>query len=143
MSKNDLRGLARRWYNQANKGKAAAMVVTDEIYATNVVLHTTTGEDVRGLDGLKQRIGELYDGFPDIQGHIDDMIVEGDKIVIRYTMTGSHKGEFMGVPASNKKVTIKVIEIDRCVGDKAVEAWAIMDALGLMQQLGAVPMPKK
>jgi predicted ester cyclase len=74
---------------------------------------------------------------------VDDLIVEGDKAVVRYTITGTHKGAFMGVPPTNKKVTIWVIEIDRFAGGKIVEGWDRFDTLGIMQQLGVVPRPGK
>jgi predicted ester cyclase len=84
-----------------------------------------------------------FDAFPDGHMTIDDLVVEGDKVVARYTLTGTHKGEFMGIPATNKKVTGWVIEIDRVAGGKCVEGWSRMDTLGLMQQLGVVPTPGK
>jgi hypothetical protein len=74
---------------------------------------------------------------------VDDLIVEGDKAVIRYTITGTHKGEFMGVPPTNKKVTLWVIVIERFAGGKIVETWERFDSLGLMQQLGVIPKPDK
>jgi hypothetical protein len=143
MSAKDLKALERRFANEFNKGKAAAMAVIDETCATNVVSHSETGEDIRGLKGVKKYMSELYDAFPDIHITLDDVVVEGDKAVIRYTYTGTHKGAFMGIPATNKKVTGWTIQIDRFVDGKFVEAWERTDTLGFMQQLGIVPMPKK
>ena len=143
MSAKDLKALERRFFEEWNKGKAAAMAVIDETCATNIVFHGGSGRDIRGLKDFKQFISEFYDAFPDIHLTIDDMVVEGDKVAIRYTVTGTHKGEFMGIPPTNKKVTIWAIEIDRVVGGKFVEGWARFDTLGLMQQLGVVPTPKK
>jgi len=71
------------------------------------------------------------------------MIVEGDKVVERFTFTGTHKGEYMGHSPTNKKVTMWAICIVRVAGGKFVEEWERMDTLGLMQQLGAVPTPQK
>ena len=71
------------------------------------------------------------------------MVVEGDKVATRCTMTGTHKGEFMGIPPTNKKVTVWAISIDRVAGGKFVEEWGTYDTLGLMKQLGIVPKPGK
>jgi predicted ester cyclase len=88
-------------------------------------------------------MGEVFDAFPDTHMTIEDLIVEGDKVVGRYTMTGTHKGAYMGIPPTNKKLTMSVIEIDRFVGGKCVESWLKADTLGMMQQLGAIPTPGK
>ncbi|MGA2574098.1 MAG: ester cyclase [Candidatus Methanomethylicaceae archaeon] len=138
-----IKALERRWYAEANKGKAATMTVIDEDCTTNIVFHSSTGMDIRGLKDFKQFMSEFYDAFPDIHWTLDDLIVEGDKAVVRYTVTGTHRGAFMGIPPTNKKVTIWGIEIDREAGGKWVEAWGRMDTLGFMQQLGAVPTPGK
>jgi len=71
------------------------------------------------------------------------MVAEGDKVAARVTWTGTHKGEIMGIPPTNKKVTISLITISRIAGGKIVEDHGQFDALGLMRQLGAVPTPKK
>jgi predicted ester cyclase len=143
MSTKDLKALTRHFAEEYNKGKEATMAAIDEIVAPNNVVHSADGRDIRGLKDHKQMYSEMFDAFPDGHVTIDDMVVEGDKIAIRYTMTGTHKGKYMGIPPTNKKVTISVIEIDRVVGGKFVEAWAKADTLSLMQQLGALPMPKK
>jgi steroid delta-isomerase-like uncharacterized protein len=119
------------------------MAAIDELIATNNVSHTASGMDIRGPKGIKQVYNDWFDAFPDYHMTIDDIVTEGDKAVIRYTWTGTHKGTFMGIPATNKKVTAWGIEIDRFVGGKIVEAWARTDTLGIMQQLGVVPTPKK
>ena len=142
MSTKDLKAFERRFVEEYNKGKVAAMAVIDEICATNFVYHGGMG-DLRGLKDYKQSMSVWYDAFPDFHITIDDMLVEGDKVVVRYTMTGTHKGEFMGIPATNKKVTIWVIQIDRVAGGKRVEGWMRLDTLGMMQQLGVIPIPKK
>jgi predicted ester cyclase len=143
MSTKDLKALERRFVNEFNKGKAAAMAVIDELIATNNVSHTASGMDIHGLKGIKQIFNDWFDAFPDYHMTIDDIVAEGDKAVIRLTWTGTHKGAYMGIPPTNKKVTMWGIEIDRLVGGKCVEAWARMDTLGFMQQLGVIPMPKK
>jgi steroid delta-isomerase-like uncharacterized protein len=143
MSTKDPKAFMRHIFEERNKGKAAAMAVVDETNVFNVVVHGGSGREYHGLKDLKQYFSEFYDAFPDVHFTLDDMVVEGDKVVKRYTMTGTHKGEFMGIPATNKKITLWGIEIDRIAGGKIVESWARYDTLGMMQQLGAIPMPKK
>ena len=144
MSAEEIRALERRFFNEYNKGKAAAMTVMDEFYATDIVFHSATGEDICSLKDYKQHNSEFYDAFPDIHWTIDDMIVEGNKKATRFTVTGTHKGGYKGIPATNKKVTIRAISISRRnAGGKIVEEWHMYNALGLMQQLGLAPTPGK
>jgi len=141
MSAKDLKALTCRFIEEWNKGKAAAMAVIDEMYATNFVSHGD--KDVRGIKNVKKSTSEEFTAFPDLHFTIDDMVAEGDKVVMRITMTGTHKGEYMGAPPTNKKITIRAIAIERFAGGKIVEEWGQTDTLGLMQQLGLAPTPKK
>jgi len=92
-----------------------------------------------GREGVKQMTMMMRSAFPDFKVAIDDMIAEGDKVVIRQTWTGTHKGDFMGVPPTGKSISFGVIDIIRVAGGKFVEHWGVMDSMGLMQQLGAIP----
>jgi steroid delta-isomerase-like uncharacterized protein len=143
MSAKDLRALERRFINAGNKGKAAVMAAIDEVNATNIVVHTADGRDIRGIKDAKQYLGPFFGAFPDVHFTIDDIVVEGDKAVVRWTWTGTHKSEFMGIPATNKKMTGWTIQIDRIIDGKFVEIWERMDTLGFMQQLGVIPTPGK
>jgi len=143
MSTKEIKALERRWVEEMNKGKAAAMAAIDEFFATDYVTHGGHYVTHGGLKDYKRSISELYSAFPDIHFTIDDMVVEGDKVAVRHTFSGTHKGEFMGIPPTNKKWTMWGIYIDRIVGGKFVESWVRYDTLGLMQQLGLVPSPKK
>jgi len=94
-----------------------------------------------GSEGVKVLTGMLRSAFPDFKATIDDILTEGDKVVIRMTWTGTQKGEFMGVPATGKRVSFGVIDIIRIANGKVVEHWGQMDSMSLMQQLGAIPAP--
>jgi predicted ester cyclase len=142
MSTKDLKAFERHFFEEWNKGKAAAMAVIDETCANSIVWHST-GDDIRGLNDYKKYMGEFYDAFPDNHFAIDDIFTEGDKVAVRYTITGTHKGKYMGIPPTNKKVKLWVIEIDRIVGGKFVEDWIRFDTLSMMQQLGLAPTPAK
>jgi len=138
-----IKALARWTFEEWNKGKAATMGSIDRTYDTNYVFHSGVGRDIRGLKDFKQYMGAYYDAIPDVHWTLDDVVVEGDKVASRWTFTGTHKGELMGIPPTNKKVTMWGIEIDRVAGGKFIEGWARFDTLGFMQQLGAIPTPKK
>ena len=130
-------------YEECNKGKAAALAVIDELYATDSVYHSSTGREIRGIKDYKQHVSDFYSAFPDLHFTIDDMVVEGDKVAVRLTGTGTHKGAFRSIPPTNKTVTVSMIQIDRIAGGKFVEGWSRYDTLGLMQQLGLIPKPGK
>jgi len=141
MSAKEIKTLERRWLEKWNKGKEATMTAIDELFATDYVEHGGTGEDIHGIKDYKKSISDIFSAFPDIHFTINDMVVEGDKVAVRFTFSGTHKGEFMGVSPTNKKVTMWGIYIDRVAGGKFVESWVRYDTLGLMQQLGLVPTP--
>ena len=139
MSLESNKALIRRFIAESNKGKAAAMAVIDELYAADLVFHNSHGEDMRGLENFRQYNSALT-SVPDARFSIDDLIEEGDKVATRWTMTGTHTGVSpSGIPATNRKLTISAITIDRIIGGKIVEEWERSDTLGVMQQLGVVP----
>jgi len=117
------------------------MAVIDELHAANYVSHGATGDDIGGLKEYKQETSDFFSMCPDIQLTIEDIVVEGDKIVTRWTMTGTHTGEHKGIAPTNKKVTVWGISIDRVANGRFVETWERYDTLGFMQQLGLVPTP--
>ena len=131
----------RRFAEKASTGKEAGLAAIDQTYATDFVIHID-GEDIHGLENWKRWTSEFYDAFPDVHFTFDDRIVKGDKVVTRVTMTGTHTGEYMDIPPTNKKVTWSAIEIFRRAGGKIKESWAINDRLGLMRQLGLIPTPQ-
>jgi predicted ester cyclase len=81
--------------------------------------------------------------FPDLRISIDEQIVEGETVVTRWTATGTNEGELMGMAATGKQATTAGINIDRVAGGKLVEGWGLFDQLGLLQQLGVVPLPTR
>ncbi|HHW51167.1 MAG TPA: ester cyclase [Pseudoclavibacter sp.] len=129
-----VRRMVEEFFNQGNIGQA------DEFLAHDFVEHEELPPGIpSGREGVKQLTAMMRSAFPDFKATIDDMVAEGDKVVIRQTWSGTQKGEFMGVPPTGKSVSFGVIDILRMVGGKCVEHWGQMDSMGLMQQLGAVP----
>jgi steroid delta-isomerase-like uncharacterized protein len=93
-------------------------------------------------EGVKQLFGMYRAAFPDLRMEAQDVLVSGDKVVARVRGTGTHQGEFMGMPATGKTVDVQLIDIIRFGDDGlAREHWGVFDALKMMQQLGAIPGP--
>jgi steroid delta-isomerase-like uncharacterized protein len=113
-----------------------------EVYAEDVVLHEPD-EDVRGIEGLKQFVSMIRSAIPDLRITLEDDIAEGDKVVSRWSAQGTHQGELMGIAPTSNQVLITGITIHRIEEGKIVEEWENWDALGLMQQIGAIPSPEE
>ena len=111
----------------------------DELLDPNMVEHSPVPGQEPGLDGFKKLVTMFRAAFPDLRSTVEDMIAEGDKVVGRMTTTGTHQGEFMGIPPTNKRFTMTEIHIVRMANGKAVEHWGIADDMGMMQQLGVIP----
>jgi steroid delta-isomerase-like uncharacterized protein len=95
-----------------------------------------------GLAGLKDVLRTLRTAFPDMHWTVEEQIAEGDKVVTRFEWIGTHRGEFLGVPATGRPVKVWGIVIDRLESGKIKDTRIIMDTLGLMMQLGVIPQPK-
>ena len=117
--------------------------LADEFYAAEYVWHNVSGPDVHGSEGMKQHVAVVRKAFPDIRITADDMIAEGDKVVTRWTIVGTHTGEFVGIPPTDVQVKFTGILISRLAGGKIVEDWENSDVLGLLQQLGVIPVPEQ
>ena len=94
-----------------------------------------------GVEGLKDVLRMMRAGFPDIHWTIEEQIEADDRVATRFTWTGTHQGPFMGIPATGQKVSVWGVVIDHFDGDKVRNTRIIMDTLGLMMQLGAIPPP--
>jgi steroid delta-isomerase-like uncharacterized protein len=129
------RRLTEEVWNEHNPG------AVDEFVAPDVVEHNPVLSVGPGREGFRQALEMLFSAFPDVQITVEDLITEGDTVVERWTAHATHRGEFMGIPATNKQVTVAGIDIYRYAGGKRVETWRQWDTLGLMQQLGRVPSP--
>ncbi len=116
------------------------LTVIPELYGTDFVTHQHSHpnvRDVRGIPALSAFVREIHEAFPDFQDTIDDQVAEGDKVVTRFTSTGTHQGVLMGLQPTNKRATWMGIAIDRIAEGKIVEEWVSWDLFGMMQQLGA------
>jgi steroid delta-isomerase-like uncharacterized protein len=136
MSIEENKALARRWCEAFNKQDWAGIV---EMTAPDFVQYDAPPGISPDLAGHEQLMTALWTAFPDAHQVNDELIAEGDQVVERYTVHGTHRGEFMGIPPTGKQVRVTGIGIDRIKDGKIVETWLSMDLLSLMQQLGVIP----
>jgi steroid delta-isomerase-like uncharacterized protein len=115
--------------------------VVDELLNPNFVCYDPNSEsgEVRGSETIKNEIEYFRNAVPDLTYTIEDQIAEGDKVVSRYTVSGTHQGEFFGVAGTGERITMSGISIDRFEDGKMVEEWPEYDLLGVMRQIGAAP----
>ncbi|MGE5333335.1 MAG: ester cyclase [Nitrososphaerota archaeon] len=139
LSPDEIKAATRRYMDELyNKGNTA---VVNEQLAPNFVYHTALPPITPDREGIIQEAIMLRTAFPDLHVSLDDLLVEGDRLVFRWTMRGTHEGDFLGVPATHKQVTFSGLTLGRNVEDKTVEAWNFPGTLSLFQQMGAFPQP--
>jgi predicted ester cyclase len=132
------KALVRRFVDEViSRGNLAAL---DDLVGPDYVYHGP-GMVVRGPAGLRGLMGMLRGGFPDWAEAVEDVVAEGDRVAFRVTGSGTHRGDFMGIPPSGARVAIMGIDLVRVAGGRIAEHWANFDQLGMLQQIGAVPAP--
>jgi steroid delta-isomerase-like uncharacterized protein len=131
------KAIARRFldelWNRGNFGLVAQLLASDYDGHSSTV--------IRGPEGAMEFVPRLRNAFPDFQFSILDQIAEGDKVATRWTIRGTHKGEFQGMPPTGKQIEMTGITIFRIANGKLIEGWTNEDVLGMLQELGAVPAP--
>lgn len=131
------RTMARRFTEELwDKGELA---VADEIIVPDFVDHDPVSGQIAGLQGYKEMVGAFRAAFPDLRVKNEDVIVEEDKVVVRWTARGTHNGQLMNIPPTGKQVALKGIDILRLDNGRIAERWGEFDALGMLSQLGAIP----
>jgi predicted ester cyclase len=117
--------------------------LVDELFAPEYVGHPSGPEGiVRGPEGVKEYIGRLREGVPDLAMTVEDQVVDGDKVATRWTARGTHAGELLRAEPTGRTATVSGITIQRFgAEDRIVEGWTNWDMLGMVQQLGIVPQP--
>lgn len=108
-----------------------------EFYASDYVYHGPGGQELRGRDGIRGLWGIFLAGFPDLTASVEDTISEGDKVATRWSVSGTHTGEFLGIAPSNRSIKLPIIEIFRVDNGMLVEAWDRYDRQHLLEQIGA------
>lgn len=138
MSVEDNKAVVRRAFDSMTEGREAFLAEHDRIYSPDLAGHFS-GMPPVGIDMHRMWGAATFDAFPDLKRPIEDLIAEGDKVVARWTSTGTHEGEYNGIPATGKFVQTSGITIFRLENGKIVEEWSESDMVGMLQQLGAMP----
>ena len=132
-------GVVRRYYEEVlNKGTVDLL---DEIVVTDYTENDLLPGQFLGREGLKQRVIAFKEAFGQTF-KIEDLLVDGDKVVVRWTCSGKHVGEFNGMPATGKRFTFAGIDIHRFKEGKMAELWRVADQLSQLQQLEVIPQPE-
>jgi steroid delta-isomerase-like uncharacterized protein len=125
--------LVRRWVEEmCGQGR---LEVADEIFSPDVVDHNPIAGQALGVAGQKQVLEELWVSFPDFHTRIEDLVAEGDRVVLRWSGQGTHQGSFAGITPTGRGVTYSGIDIVRIADNKIVERWGLADDADLLQQI--------
>jgi steroid delta-isomerase-like uncharacterized protein len=129
----------RRFIDDANTGDSELLSETiDELVAPDALIRTPLPIEATGAELVKEVFARLLRAYPDLHIAIEDLVEEGDKVVSRNTVTGTHRGEYMGIPPTGESVTYNEIFIARFEGGRIAETWGVVDVLSQMRQLGAI-----
>jgi predicted ester cyclase len=128
--------VVRRCYTAAAAGDRAAL---DEILDPGFVIHAP--EDHHGVDGLLAMLEPVKAGLGELKVTIDAQFADGDYVTTRFTARGTHDGHLFGTPPTGRDVSLSGITISRCAGGRIAEEWELVDALGMLGQIGALPAP--
>jgi steroid delta-isomerase-like uncharacterized protein len=142
MSAEENKALVRRVIEEMfNKGNLDA---ADELIAPHFVdHHPAMPEEVRGPEGLKEVAAMYRVAFSDLHMEIEEQIAEGDLIATRWTATGTHDGDLMGIAPTGNRVTLPGMDISRVSDGKVAETWEGYDTMVMMQQIGAISSPEE
>lgn len=133
------KAIARRSFDEVfNAGNLDAV---GELVSKDFIAHTST-HDIHGPVQMKQYVSQLRAAFPDLHITVEDQVAEGDKVVTRWTATGTHTGPFQGIPPTGNRGRMSGIDIDYVIDGKTVECWTLADNLSLLQQLGVITAPE-
>ena len=134
------RATFRRFHDAVNTGDAERISnAIDEVFEPDVLIRTPLPVEATGAQAMKEVWGRLLRAFPDLHVAVGDVVAEGDKVVSRNVVTGTHQGEYMGLPPTGKSVTYNEIFILRFLDGRIAETWGVVDVFSQMRQLGAIP----
>ena len=129
-----------RFCEAMNSGDAELISKTiDDLVAPDATIRTPIPLGVTGAHALKEVFRRLHRAFPDLHITVEDLIAEGDKVVGRNSVTGTHRGEYMGLPPTGRSITYKEIFIFRFARGRIAETWGVVDVFSQMKQLGLIP----
>jgi steroid delta-isomerase-like uncharacterized protein len=143
VSTEENKAVVQRWFSEVVSN--GDMDSLDEICAvchpSFVMVQGVVEPAPQGISGLKDLIARFRSAFPDLTATVDEQIAEGDKVVSRLTMRGTHQGEFMGIPATGKPFTVRGASIWEVRGGQLISEWVSWDSMSMLQQLGVMTAP--
>ena len=140
MSSTDLKTVFRQGVNEVFNKKN--MNYIEELYAHDAIDHSAPPGLPPGIEGFRLKIGMFTNAFPDLSISYDFVLAEGDMVAGRFTFTGTHQGDFAGIPPTGKQVSVTGHDFVRMVNGKVTNHWLEMDTMTMMQQLGVIPTPQ-
>ena len=139
MPEEENKDVVRRWIEAYNERDLQAEA---DVLAPGFVAHVSAAPGhLEGLEAWRQFSGPFAEAFPDLRLTIQDIAAEGDTVAARVAFRGTHRGEFQGIPPTDKEVAFSSMEFNRVMDGKVEEHWVELDLFGLLQQLGAIPEP--
>jgi steroid delta-isomerase-like uncharacterized protein len=138
LTDTNLKVVMRGLYSAFNRNDQSAL---DALLSDAFVEHEDTPGIPSGKEGLKQFVAMVHRGFPDVVFELADIASEDDKVWARLIVTGTHRGEFFGIPPTGRAINIGVFDICRIAGGQITEHWGVSDMMGMMRQLGVLPSP--
>ncbi|MDQ3833120.1 MAG: ester cyclase [Actinomycetota bacterium] len=141
MSAEESKATMRQYFGVFEQGNIDLL---DELLAPDYINHSPATPDLpTGPEGVRAVVSMFRSAMPDLKVIIEDMIAEGEKVATYYTLEGTHEGELFGVPPTGQRLSNKSITVERVSGGKIREHWRVSDELGMMQQLGVIPVPEQ
>jgi steroid delta-isomerase-like uncharacterized protein len=105
--------------------------------------YTEHSESYQGVEPFAQQITAFRAAFPDLHVSIDDLLTNGDRFASRTTVTGTHTGDLMGMPATGKRISVEAVDIGRIENGQAKERWGGLNMYSMLTQLGVIPAPQR
>ena len=141
MSTEENKAVVRRWFDEVmTQGNISTVdLICMQCHPGFTVINGIVDNPPPGMDGVKELVKLFRNAFPDMRFNIEEQIAEGNKVTTRMTIHGTHHGDFMGIPASGKPVSFSAISIWEVADGKLLQERVNWDALGALQQLGAIP----
>jgi steroid delta-isomerase-like uncharacterized protein len=135
-NKDLVRRIIEGFFNSADPALA------DELFSSDYVDHNPSNPEMSGLENVKRSVADWHRAFPDTVNEMQDLLAEGDRVAARWLTRGTHRAEFLGIPATGNRIEVTSSGIFRIEGGKVAESWDHFDALGMLGQLGATPEPE-
>ncbi|MBD2184453.1 ester cyclase [Aerosakkonema funiforme] len=138
MSDEQKKAIVLQYYEEFDNGNLDKI---EDMLAPHYVAHIPGSPEPLNRETFKEFGLMFRSAFPDIRHSFEDVIVDDDKVVTRGSFAGTHQGKLQGLPPTNKRVTVSFIHVDRIENDKIAEHWGEADLMGMLRQLGAIPVP--